>query len=94
MYVRVVRFEDVTPDRIERLVGRLDEAEGPPPGVNSTGIQLLHDAEHGTAIAVQLFETADDMRAGGAVMAAMDPADTPGRRVSVDECELVADRHM
>jgi hypothetical protein len=36
---------------------------------------------------LQLFDTAEDMRVGGEAFAAMDPAETPGTRVSVDMCE-------
>ena len=43
MYVRVVRFTDVTPERIQQLVSRIEEAGGPPPGVPTTGLQLLFD---------------------------------------------------
>jgi len=93
MYVRIVRFEDVTPQAIEELTSRVDESEGPPPGVPSTGIQLLFDQDQGTAVVVQLFDTADDMRKGHEVFDAMDPSDTPGTRTSVDMCELMLERH-
>ena len=41
MYVRVVRFTDVTPDRVEGLLARIEEEGGPPPGVPVTGLQLV-----------------------------------------------------
>jgi hypothetical protein len=91
MYVRVVRFTDVTADRVQQLVARIEEESGPPPDVPSTGLQLLFDEAQGTALAVQLFETAEDMQAGDRVLGAMDPSDTPGTRVSVDMCELKLD---
>jgi hypothetical protein len=37
---------------------------------------------------IQLFETADDMAAAEGPLDAMDPADTPGTRASVDRCEI------
>jgi hypothetical protein len=89
MYVRVVRFNDVTPERIESVVARIEESGGPPEGVASTGIKLFFDAGQGTAVVVQEFETAEDMEAGGRVFAAMDSSETPGNRASVDMCELV-----
>lgn len=92
MYVRVVRFTDVTPERIEQLVSRIEEAGGPPPGVPTTGLQLLFDEAQGTAIVTQMFETADDMREGDQAFGAMEPSDTPGTRVSVDMCELRLER--
>jgi hypothetical protein len=94
VYVRVVRFTDVTPDRIERLVGRIEESEGPPPDVPSTGIQMLFDEAQGTAVVLQLFDSADDMRKGDEAFGAMDPSDTPGTRASVDMCELKIERHV
>ena len=87
MYERVVRFSNVSAERVEELVTRIKEANGPPPGVRSTGMKLLFDEAQGTAIATQEFATADDMAAGAKVFAAMDPSETPGTRVSVDECE-------
>ena len=92
MYVRVVRFTDVTPERIQQLVSRIEEQGGPPPGVPTTGLQLLFDEAQGTAIVTQMFDTAEDMREGNQAFGAMDPSDTPGTRVSVDMCELKLER--
>ena len=92
MYVRVVRFADVTPERIQQLVSRIEEAGGPPPGVPTTGLQLLFDEARGTAIVTQMFDTAEDMREGDKAFGAMDPSDTPGTRASVDMCELRLER--
>jgi len=88
MYARVVRFTDVDPDRISDLLARIDENDGPPEGVPATGLKVFHDAEQRTAVALQLFATAEDMSTGEAVLDAMDTADTPGTRVSVDRCEV------
>ena len=38
MHVRVVRFTDVDPDRVEKLVSEIDESGGPPPGIKTTGL--------------------------------------------------------
>jgi hypothetical protein len=92
MYVRVVRFTNVTSERVDNLIARIEETEGPPPGVPTTGIQLLFDESQGTAVAVQFFDTPEDMRAGAEVLGAMDPSDTPGTRASVDMCELKLER--
>ena len=92
MYVRVVRFTDVTAERVERLVTQIEEADGPPPEIPTTGIQLLFDDTAGTAVVLQLFESAADMRKGDEAFGAMDPGETPGVRVSVDMCELKLDR--
>jgi len=90
MYARVVRFTNVDPDH---LAGNLAEAdaEGPPVDIPAKGVQILHDADQRTAVVIQLFETADDMAAAEAPLDAMDPADTPGMRASVDRCEVKAE---
>jgi hypothetical protein len=88
MHVRVVRFTDVSAERIEGLLARIDESDGPPPGVPATGLDVLFDESQGTAVVLQYFDTAQDMDAGAQAFSAMDPADTPGTRASVDMCEV------
>jgi hypothetical protein len=88
MYVRVVRFTDVSAERMEQLLARVREAGGPPPGVASTGVKVLFDEAQGTAVVLQDFATAEDMEAGAKVFSAMDASETPGTRDSVDACEL------
>jgi hypothetical protein len=88
VYVRVVRFTDVSAERIEGLQARIDESDGPPPGVPSTGLKVLYDGQQGTAVVLQYFATAEDMDAGAKAFSAMDAADTPGTRASVDMCEI------
>jgi hypothetical protein len=88
MYIRVVRFTDVGRERLEQLLSRINEAEGPPPEVNSTGVKILFDEAQGTAVVLQEFPTAADLEQGAKVFAAMDASETPGTRVSVDACEL------
>jgi hypothetical protein len=94
MHVRVVRFTDVTSERIDPLLAQIKEAEGPPPGVPSSGLQVLVDAEQGTAVVLQFFDSAEDMATGDQAFSAMDPAETPGTRVSVDRCELKIERRL
>lgn len=88
MYVRVVRFTGVNPERMQEVQARIDASEGPPPGVNSTGLKVLVDESQGTAVVLQYFATAEDMEEGAKVFAEMDPSDTPGTRASVDMCEV------
>jgi hypothetical protein len=87
VHVRVVRFSDVTPERMERMIARIEESDGPPPGVSTNRLGVLFDEAQGTAVILQYFETAADMDAGAKVFAAMDAAETPGNRASVDACE-------
>jgi hypothetical protein len=94
MFVRVVRFTDVTKERIEQISSRVDESDGPPPGIPSTGIQVLFDEDQGTAVVTQLFDSAEDMAAAEEAFSAMEPSDTPGTRASVDRCELKVERRV
>jgi hypothetical protein len=94
MHVRVVRFTYVTSERVEQIVAAINEADGPPPGVPATGLQLLFDEAQGTAVVLQMFDTAEDMSEAAKAFSAMDPSDTPGTRVSVDMCELALDRRV
>jgi hypothetical protein len=94
MPIRVVRFTDVTPERVQELVARINEAAEPPAGAPITGLQLLFDDAQGTAVVLQFFETTEDMLEGAQAFSAMDPSETPGTRVSVDMCELRLDRRV
>lgn len=92
MYARVVRFTDVSPERIAEIESRIEERDGPPEGVPATGMKLLYDADQSTAVFVGFFDTDEDMRAGGRALEQMDASDTPGTRASVDHCEVKIER--
>jgi hypothetical protein len=88
MYARVVRFTDVDSDHLAGRLGDAEAREGPPVDIPAKSVQILHDADQRTAVVIQLFETAEDMEAAEGPLDAMDPADTPGTRASVDRCEI------
>jgi hypothetical protein len=88
MNVRVVRFTNVSAERMNALEERIRAAGGPPSGVNSTGITVLFDESQGTAVVLQHFATREDLDEGARVFEAMDPGETPGTRASVDACEV------
>jgi hypothetical protein len=94
MYVRAVRFTDVSAERMQALLARIEESDGPPPGVPAAGLKVLFDSAQGTAVVLQYFESAEDMEAGGQVFSAMDSSETPGTRASVDMCELQFERTL
>ena len=94
MYVRVVRFTDVSAERIEGLLARIEESDGPPPGLPTTGLKMLFDEAQGTAVVLQYFATKDDMTAGAPAFSAMDASETPGTRASVDMCEIKLEREL
>jgi hypothetical protein len=88
MYVRVVRFTGVDTERFESLLAGIKESDGPPPGVPTTALKMMLDDAQGTAVVLQYFATAEDMRVGAAAFDAMDASDTPGTRASIDMCEM------
>ena len=93
MFVRVVRFTDVTAERIESLLARIDET-GPPPGVQIRKLQLVFDETQGTAVVLQYFDDEENLQAGAEAFAAMDPSETPGSRASVDTGQLKVEREL
>lgn len=94
MFVRAVRFTDVSAERMQELLARIEESDGPPPGVPATGLKVLFDEAQGTALVLQSFESADAMEAGAKVFNAMDASETPGARASVDMCEVKLERTL
>jgi hypothetical protein len=91
-YARVVRFTDVSSERISEIVAQVEEADGPPPGVDSTGFELFVDEAQGTAIFVGYFDSEQKMSDASAIFEQMDPSETPGTRASVDQCEVKAQK--
>jgi hypothetical protein len=94
MHMRVVRFTDVDPQRVEQLVSRIDASSGPPEGIKATGLQMVVDEDQRTAVVVQVFDSAGDMRDSEAGFDAMDPSETPGTRASIDRGEVKLDLKM
>ena len=90
MYARVVRFTDIKPDQIDRIKSQSAD-EGPPPDVPAKSMRMIVDESQGTAVALVLFESEEDMRKADAALNAMDSSDTPGTRASVDQGEVVID---
>jgi hypothetical protein len=93
VHMRVVRFTDVDVERMRSLRERLDERGGPPEGARVSAVQFLFDESQRTVVVIQHFASREDMEEGARVFDAMDPADTPGTRASVDACELLAELH-
>ena len=92
MYARAVRFTGVTEETIADVRARVEESDGPPPGVKATGMKMLYDAEQGSALFIAFVGNEEDMRDADRIFEAMDPGDTPGSRASVDRCEVVIER--
>jgi len=95
MYARVARWEGADGESLKRTAEdmRSRAASGPPPGVPASGFLMLIDPDSGRSLAVGLFETEDDLRAGDEALNAMnpEPGDDVGRRVSVETYEVAGD---
>jgi hypothetical protein len=94
MHARVVRFTDVSPERVDGLLAQIEEADGPPEGMSIAGLQLLFDEAQGTAIVIQQFDSAKEMKDAEKVFDEMDASETPGERMSVDRCESKLELQM
>ena len=92
MYARAVRFTDVTQERIDEIKQRIDESDGPPPGVPASAMKLLYDSNQGTAVFIGFFDSEDDLRQADEALGQMDASEVPGTRASVDQCEVVIER--
>jgi hypothetical protein len=96
MYARVATFEGADPDKVRNAARYIDESDGPPEGVPSTGIVVLGHEDK--AMVIGFFETEEDMRTGDATLNAMDPTrdagptGSMGRRASVEMFEVLSRR--
>jgi hypothetical protein len=91
MYARVVRFTDVSADRIKEIGSRIESEGGPPEGVDSTGMKLIFDEGQGTAVFIGFFDSEEKMKSSAKVLEAMDTGETPGTRASVDAGEVTVE---
>jgi hypothetical protein len=92
MYARVVRFTDVSPERIAEIEKRMQEEGGPPPDVPAKNVTVIIDEDQSTAVVTLTFESEEDMRKGDEALNAMDAGETPGTRASIDQGEVKVDR--
>jgi hypothetical protein len=93
MYARVTRWEGLDGDAIRRFADLINQSEGPPEGVPSSGIMVLSDAESGRNLVIGLFDTEDDLRQGDAALKAMDrPPEAAGEITSNEFYEVTVDR--
>jgi hypothetical protein len=90
---RVVTFEGVPSDRIERMKSEM-EGSDPPEGMNPKELLILHDADSQKSVAIVLFETEEDYRTGDEILNNMPTDDTPGERTSVQRYDVAIHRTM
>jgi hypothetical protein len=93
-YARIARFTGATPEQITSTVSVIEAAEGPPPGVPSTGVKVVVNEEEGTVIFIGFFESEQDLRAGDTALREMDapPGGPLGTLASVDMGEIRVER--
>jgi hypothetical protein len=93
MYARVATFEGADAGNVREVGRQIDAQDGPPEGLPSVGLLILHNAD-GKVQAISLFETEQDLERGDAHLSAMEPP-VPGglgRRVSVERFEVAVKR--
>jgi hypothetical protein len=69
-------------------------AQGPPPGVKSTGFTMLADPEGGRVLMIGLFATDGDLQESEAALKAMSPPGDLGTQTSKEIFEVGADVRM
>ena len=96
MLARVGVWEGGTAESIQAASEemRSNVAQGPPPGLKSSGFTMLADAEGGRVVMIGLFENAEELAEGELVLAEMNPPEGLGTRTSVDVYEVIADVRM
>ena len=91
-YARVVSF-DAAGAAIDALLGEINGADGPPPGVPATRITVLTNRAAGKVSVSIRFGSEDDLRSSAKALDAMSPLSGGTiRRVSVEEYEVTLDR--
>ncbi len=93
MYARVAIFEAADPSRMQQNVDEIrrevESSSGPPEGLPAKEFILLTDRESGKTLAINLFETEDDLRTGDATLNAMSPPASEGmNRRAVETYEV------
>jgi hypothetical protein len=88
---RVVTFEGVSKERVDRLTGEMRDGERPE-GLPPSELMLLHDPGTETAVAIMFFDDEEAYEQGDKVLDAMPSDDTPGRRASVTKYDVAVRR--
>jgi hypothetical protein len=93
---RVARWEGADAESLDSTAAEIrkqaEEAGGPPEGVPSKGLLLLHDSAAGKALAISLFETDADYDEGDRTLSEMSPpGNGMGQRVAVEKYVVAVD---
>jgi hypothetical protein len=84
---RVVAFDSVDKDRMEKMKREMEEGDRPEE-IPASEVIVLHDPESEKSLAIVFFENEDDYKRGDAALDAMPAGDTPGQRSSVAKYEV------
>lgn len=92
MHARVATFEGGDTEAIRGAIEGIREqsASGPPEGLPSIGLLILHNPDGGKVLAISLFENEADLQQGDAKLNSMDPPvpGAMGQRTSVEHYEV------
>jgi hypothetical protein len=93
---RVTIWEGGTADGIRGAAEemRSNMAQGPPPGLKSSGFTMLTAPDRGRVVMIGLFDGEDDLRESEAVLAAMTPPRGMGQRTGTHVYEVAAEIRM
>jgi hypothetical protein len=86
-FARVVTFEGVDKDRMDKMSREMREGERPE-GLPASELLVLHDPEAEKSLAIVFFETEDEYKRGDEALNAMPAGETPGRRTSVAKYDV------
>ena len=77
---RVVSFDGVTTERMEKLAREVESGERDVPASEMIG---LHNPDDGTALAILIFDTEEQYKLADEKLRSMPAEETPGNRTSV-----------
>jgi hypothetical protein len=93
MFARVATFENAELDQVNAAVAAINGSDGPPEGLESTGITVFADPGSGKVIVAGFFATREAMERGHAMLSQMSPpAGSFGKQTAVDLMDVVAQR--
>jgi hypothetical protein len=96
MHARVTTWEGGTADGIRAASEemRSNIAQGPPPGLKSSGFMMLTDPEGGRLLMIGLFDSEADLHESEPVLKGMNPPEGLGQRTGLDVYEVAAEARM
>jgi hypothetical protein len=98
MLARVTTWEGGSADGIraasEEMRSIVSRETGPPPGVESTGLTMLADADGGRVLMIGLFAGENELRNSEKALKEMNPPEGLGTRATVEIFEVAAEVRM